>query len=112
METLVNSVIFVINIKMLWFLNLLNKQCLTFCMHRSIIIEGENYTIGNLLHFFITKNFLIEYCTLEMPHPLKETIVFTFSIKNKVKARVLLKKICTEIEKLLVSICLEFVNII
>mmetsp|Transcript_13989 Transcript_13989/g.25247 ORF Transcript_13989/g.25247 Transcript_13989/m.25247 type:complete len:92 (-) Transcript_13989:168-443(-) len=48
-----------------------------------LYIDGENHTIGNIIHYFLKKNFFVSYCSYDMPHPLRDLIFYEIQFKKQ-----------------------------
>nr|BAS01415.1 hypothetical protein [Lotharella vacuolata] len=57
-----------------------------------LLVEGENYTLGNLMMFFIKKNYLVIYSSYEILHPLREILMISITLKRNVKINEVLKE--------------------
>mmetsp|Transcript_12984 Transcript_12984/g.15394 ORF Transcript_12984/g.15394 Transcript_12984/m.15394 type:complete len:91 (+) Transcript_12984:337-609(+) len=75
-----------------------------------IWIEGENYTIGNILEFYIKKNILIENVSFEMLHPLKNILCASIKTKCDINITLILMKIFNSIISVISNIVREFLE--
>jgi len=57
-----------------------------------ILVEGENYTLGNVIMFFFRKNYSIVYSNYEVLHPMREVLILSITLKKGVKIKKVLKK--------------------
>lgn len=78
------------------------------CKTIKFTVESENYTMGNVLEFFLKKNFNIFYCGYTMPHPLRELLVITIKTKCKINLILLVKNSCEEFKKIIFEILKAF----
>mmetsp|Transcript_10493 Transcript_10493/g.14503 ORF Transcript_10493/g.14503 Transcript_10493/m.14503 type:complete len:91 (+) Transcript_10493:2668-2940(+) len=75
-----------------------------------IWFEGENYTIGNILEFFIRKNILIENASFEMLHPLKNILCASIKSKYDINITLILIKIFNSIIGVISNLIKEFLE--
>mmetsp|Transcript_31155 Transcript_31155/g.60986 ORF Transcript_31155/g.60986 Transcript_31155/m.60986 type:complete len:87 (-) Transcript_31155:18-278(-) len=73
-----------------------------------MLVEGENYTLGNLIMFFIKKNYFVKYSSYEVLHPLREVLLLYITIKNNVRIHIILKE-CLKVIKVFLKLIIKII---
>ncbi|AIB10043.1 hypothetical protein M951_chr3145 (nucleomorph) [Lotharella oceanica] len=73
-----------------------------------ILIEGENYTLGNLIIFFFKKNYFVKYSNYEVLHPLREVLLLYITIKKDSKIHIILRD-CLKVIKIFLKLLIKII---